>query len=899
MKKIYILAFTMLFSILSFGQNDKSWAKMGTSKSGNFYEVQAKFNKYWKNKTPEKGQGYKIFKRWENQIEDKIYPSGDLSLPSHTYPNFIEWQKNYNNNKAKNSNNQMKASMATSNWITLNQTSIASGYDSGSGRINFVTFDPQNPSTTMYVGAPDGGLWKTTNGGTSWTTNTDYLPIIGCAGLVIDPNNTDLMYLATGDRESDRRSIGVLKSIDGGLNWNTTGLVWTTTDNYKITKIIMDPNDPLKMMITTDGGVFRTVDGWNTVESQTIYEYLTDIEFNPTNSSVIYAAGKEIYKSIDGGINWTANPNTTGDLPNSSDVERIELAVTAADADYVYAIIGRSSDQGLEGFYRSTDSGDNFSKQSTASTPNILHSDADPTSASVGGQAFHDLAIAVSPINKDKVTIGGINQWQSTDGGVNWNRITYWLGTKPGHTYDPSYMEPEPYIHADIIYIEYMPGGNGTTFFTTCDGGISKTTDDGVTWTDVTANIAVGQQTSLSSSSTENIFFTGLQDIGSIKYTSGSWSVISGGDGEDGFIDSANADFIVSSTTNGQFFYSTDGGATAGIDIPWSPHPYHQFPDNSETEWFSPIHQDPGNVDHIYIGGRPFLYKCEDLFSAVTNNTSATFAKTGTTAPSPATKNILRFEIAPSNNAIIYVIKDNVISKSINSGSTWSDITSGLPVSVAKLKNLTVSNTNADKVWVVFSGYEDGEKVYKTTDGGSNWINVSAGLPNIPMNTIVYRKNNVNDEVYIGADLGVYAIDNIVTSAVPFLTNLPTCSVQDLEIYYPTPTTGKLRAATYGRGSWETDLNTQTLAVQEMSYTDVNAPVLYPNPVSNGVLNVKLIDNNSIYEYYLYNLLGEQVHKGTLSVLNSVIPLTDKSAGTYILRMISKETAYTQKIIIK
>jgi hypothetical protein len=887
MKKIYTLALAVLFSILSFGQNDKSWTKMGTSTNESFYEVKSKFDKFWDCKTPEKGQGYKIFKRWENQIEDKVYPSGDLSLPSSTYPNFIAWQKNYNDVLSKEANSKMIANLATANWVSLNQNSVASGYDTGSGRINFITFDPINPGMIMYVGAPDGGLWKTVNGGTSWTTNTDYLSIIGCAGLVIHPSDPSLMYLATGDKESDRRSIGVLKSTDGGLNWNTTGLVWTVDNNYKITKIVMDPNNPLVMMVTTDGGVFRTIDGWATVETHELDDkVLFDIEYKPSSSSIVYAAGKEIYKSSDGGVTWTVNPNISGDLPNSSIVERIELAVTSDDSNYVYAIIGRSSDQGFEGFYQSVDSGDSFTKKSTATTPNILHTDAAPTAASVGGQAFHDLAIAVSPINKDKITIGGINQWQSIDGGVNWTRITYWLGVNPA--YPGSNSQPEPYIHADIQYIAYLPGNN-TTFFTSCDGGISKTTDDGVTWTDMTNNIAVGQQTNIALSSiNENFFFVGLQDIGSLKSNGGSWSVLSGGDGEDGFVDRAGDNFIVSSTVEGEFFYSSDGGVSSQ-DIPWSP----AMP---KGEWFSPIKQDPIDADKVYIGGHPDLYVSTDLFFG---NPTVTYSTTGTTPPSPIGNNILRFEIAPSNASTIYVIKDNIISKSANSGSTWSDITGTLPVGSAKLKNLAVSNTDASKVWVVFSGYTEGEKVYKTTDGGTSWINVSNGLPNIPMNSIVYRKNSVTDEVYIGADLGVYAIDNSVTSAVPFLTNLPKCSVRDLEIFYPTPTTGKLRAATYGRGSWETDLSSATLSNHEISMIDSDAPVLYPNPVTNGLLNVKLKNNDKSYDYYIYNILGEQVFKGKTNPLNAIISLEDKSSGTYVLRIIVENKVFTQKIIIE
>ena len=215
---------------------------------------------------------------------------------------------------------------------------------------------------------------------------------------------------------------------------------------------------------------------------------------------------------------------------------RIELAVTEADSDYVYAIVGRTSDSGFEGFYRSTDSGDTFTKQSSASTPNILHSDMAPTAASEGGQANHDLAIAVSPNNEDKITIGGVNQWQSVDGGLNWTRITYWRGTDPNH---PGQGEaPEAYMHADVQYLQYLPGDTATTtLFATCDGGIYKSTDDGISWTDLTANIAVGQQTNIElSETTEDFYFAGLQDIGSLLHKNGAWSVLSGGDGEDGLL---------------------------------------------------------------------------------------------------------------------------------------------------------------------------------------------------------------------------------------------------------------------------------------------------------------------------------------------------------------------------
>lgn len=782
MKKITLLLLFLTLTALS--QNTKNqidWRDLDGNKGASFYEVRNTFRTFWINKTKEKGQGWKQYKRWENYMAPRVYPSGNMALPSSNYENFIAWQKDNNFQESQ------IASRTTGNWTTLNSDTPPTGYDVGSGRINFVVFDPISPTTTMYVGAPDGGLWKTTDGGTTWSTNTDFLPVIGCSGLVIDPTDSQKMFLLTGERETDRRSIGVLKSTDGGATWNPTSLVWTALDNYKTSKIVMDPNDPSIMMIATDGGVFKTDDAWDSWTQVGEVEIISDIEFKPGNSQTVYSsANNKIFKSTDNGDTWI---QITSGLPSEGLISRIELAIAPSNDAYVYAILG-DQNSGFLGMYRSTNSGTNFSLRSN--TPNILHASANPGAGDTGGQAFHDLAIAVKPDDEEIVTIGGINQWQSTNGGASWTRITYWLGADS--EYPSQNSEPEPYIHADIQYIAYQPGSN-STFFSTCDGGISKTTDNGVTWADITNNINVGQQTNIALSETNaNFLFTGLQDIGSLKYNTGVWSGLSGGDGEDGFIDRTNNDNVISSTVEGEFFISYDGGITYN-DVTGLP---------SGGEWFSPIHQDPIDAGTVYVGGFPNLRRSTDVLSGN--------AYSWTTLGSPVgAGNILRFEIAPSNNNVMYAIKENTISRSANAGSNWSNITGSLPVGSATLKNLVVSNTDADKLWVVFSGYSASNKVYRSNNGGVSWTNVSTGLPNIPMNAIVYTNDSANDALYVAADIGVYYLDNTLTTWEPFLTNLPNVAVQDLEIFYPT---GKLRAATYGRGSWESPLraNSETCA---------------------------------------------------------------------------------------
>ena len=300
----------------------------------------------------------------------------------------------------------------------------------------------------------------------------------------------------------------------------------------------------------------------------------------------------------------------------------------------------------------------------------------------------------------------------------------------------------------------------------------------------------------------------------------------------------------------------------------------------------------------VYVGGKPALYKSTDILTNA-DDVQPTWVALGTPQ---ANKNILRFEIAPSNNQIIYAITDDKLSKSIDAGLTWSDITGTLPVGAAKLKNLAVSNTDADKVWVVFSGYSATSKVFKTIDGGANWTDVnSSTLPNLPINTIVYVKNSDKDVVYVGADIGVYSFDNDQTTWTTFSTDLPKNSVQDLEIYYSSSTTGKLRAATYGRGAWESSITftSATLSSKETAMASSEAPIIYPNPVTDAVVNVKLQDNSKIYEYVIFDFKGTVLLKGVLDVNNTTIPVPGLTSGVYFVKMINGAAVSNQKIIIK
>jgi PKD repeat protein len=750
--------FVVLF--LSYSLRAQVWVDNMNDPNLSFHEIQESFKSHWKNRIVEKGKGFKAFKRWEHYMKPRVYPSGDITLPSQTYGNYNDWKSQNLNSVIPNTIN--------GNWTIIGPVGKPSG--GGAGRLNFIRFDPNN-SSIMYVGAPDGGLWKSTNGGLSWSTNTDDLTVIGVSDLAIDPSNSQIMYLATGDNDAgDTYSIGVLKSIDGGATWNPSGLVFPVSSARRISKILINPNNTQIIMAFASNGIWRSTDGGaNWTQPTGTFNNIKDAEFKPGNPSVIYAASTVFKKSTDGGLTWIEI------ITGLTDIRRLAIAVTSANPEYVYVLAANSTDSGFLGLLRSINSASSFStRMSSTATNNILGWD-DGTDA--GGQGWYDLALAASPTNAEEIVTGGVNQWKSINGGTSFSLISHWSG---GYG--------KPYVHADVHDIIYFPG-SGTTCFSANDGGIFKSIDNGVSWTDISSNLSIAQQYRFSLSSTSStMVLAGHQDNGTNRTVNGtSWTQVNGGDGMDCFIDRTNNNFQIASIYYGNYYRTTSGSSNfSNIDDP-----------AVEGDWVSPIHQDPVAQAVVYAGGRPALYKTSNI-------AASTVTWTELATPNPAANTIIEFALAPSNNQVIYVLKSGSggISRSVDGGVTFTSCTN--PTTAVSPTWVAVSNTNPDVAFVVYSGYTSGDKVFKTNDGGLTWINLSSGLPNIPVNCIVFHNGTLNgDAVYIGTDVGVYYRDNSLSSWVDFTSGLPNCAVRDLEIFYPN---NKLRCATYGRGTWESDL---------------------------------------------------------------------------------------------
>ncbi len=430
MKQLCILLFTIALSLFV---NSQPWIE-GLSEdkrnSGDltFYEIQKAFNDYWepynvKNGYYEikgeqvKAPYWKQFKRWEWYWENRV----DASTGK--FPKTSAWEE-----LQKYLKENPGAKSSSGNWTSMGPSTTAGGY-AGLGRLNCVAFVPSD-ANTLYVGAASGGIWKTTNGGSSWTPLGDNNAVLGVSDIIVyrPVVGSDILYIATGDRDggsmwslgggqyNDNNSVGVLKSTDGGATWNTTGLTFTASQQRTVNRMLMDPFNINTLYAATSVGLYKTTNAgasWSLLTGT----HFVDIEFNPGTSATIYGStyGGDIYRSTNSGSTWSSVLSTP--------YGRTELAVTANNSNVVYALMDGTD--GLGGVYKSTNGGASFSVIYTGSL-NLLGWNCNGGDA--GDQGSYDLCIAADPNNANNVFVGGVNTWRSTDGGVNWSATTHWSG---------------------------------------------------------------------------------------------------------------------------------------------------------------------------------------------------------------------------------------------------------------------------------------------------------------------------------------------------------------------------------------------------------------------------------------------------------------------------------------
>lgn len=845
MKKLFVISVCLLFTNILVSQ---VWEDnlLKTNLSPTTQEKSDAFEAYREAHFYTKGNGFNPYAR-ELNFSLKRCSENTVFNPTSL---FLEWQK-----EQEKYIHTKEAS--ASNWVSKGPINtpiiLSNGKKRGNGRVNCIAFDPINPDI-IWIGSPAGGMWKTTDGGSNWTTATDNLPVIGVSHIAIDPTDTQIMYIVTGDAHaSDTYSIGILKSIDGGINWNTTGLSYNVSQEKDVNKVIINPNYTDSIYAITNSAILLSSDGGDTFNSVGIIGRWRDIEFKPGNPSIIYAAkqssgGSSIYRSSDGGASWIVINNGM-----SGSRYRPLIAVTPQNPEVVYALFS-ASDYGFHGLYKSSDGGNNWTLQSDS--PNILAWETDGTGT--GGQSWYDLSLGVATNDENLVYVGGINIWKSENGGVDWD-----IDASSGNGSNYSYM------HVDQHAFEFNPINH--IAYAGNDGGFYKYMENLNTWVDISDGLEIAQFYKLGlSKSNPNRVVAGAQDNGTEMLTNTTWDAIRGADGMECIIDHYDQDVIYSSSQYGGLRKSFNGGNS------WS----NIKPVNYEGGWVTPYKMHPNN-NNLLVVGYDEVYRsltAGAVWDSISHNVSGG-------------QSVKAIALAPSDQNYIYASTYSTLKVTTNAGASWTSIKAGLPN--YNITDIAVSTSNPDHIWVTFSEYASTHKVYESTNRGTTWTNITGNnLPNLPVNCIVYQ-GLTNDDLYIGTDVGVYYKDNSMTDWMPFMTGLPNVIVNELEIHYDE---GSISAATYGRGVWESPLNTLPSGVSENNLLDF---VIYPNPSTNNIsFSVKSALNSGVF-VRLYDLTGKVIIEKELHATDNTLNISELAKGCYIVSFDDNRGGLIRKKLIK
>lgn len=745
------------------------------------------------------------------------------------------------------------------------------------GRINCIAIHPSN-NDVMLVGNSTGGIFRTINGANTWEPVGDDLSHLAIGSIAFGNQNPDIIYAGSGDPNISglpHIGNGMYKSLDGGESWENVGLEETRI----ISRIVVDPsNDNIVYAATMglpferndDRGLYKTIDGglnWEQILFVSDEAGITDVVMDPSDTQILYAASwtrirnnteslvygedAHIYKSTDGGEAWVT---LSGGLPTDSQ-GRIGLAISQTNGNKLYSLwVGTNSQ--IQGVYSTTDGGQNWTELN--STGNLV--------GALGGFGWYFAQIRVSPVDDDEVSVLGVNMFTSFDGGQNWD-----LTTPEWWTYE---------VHADKHDMQYV---DENTVILATDGGLYRSSDHFGSWQDI-EDIPNTQFYRLAINPHEIGDYTGgAQDNGT---TTGSfeepnqWVRDYGGDGFQALFDPEDSNIKYAETQNGGLVKSYDSGNS------WEG--FNQgISGDDRVNWDAPIILSHHNNSILYTGTFRIYKNVNNTWISISDDL------TDGNIYGARYHTITTIDESPIQEGVLYVgTTDANVWRSMNGGTSWQNITDGLPERY--VTNIKASPENGSTVYVTHSGFKDNDNIahiHRSTDHGDSWIDITGDLIEQPVNHIEIMNDSV---LFAATDMGVYMTCNSGEQWSRVGSNMPIIPVFDIEIDV---NLNRLVASTFARSIQSISIDSLLLdvdvAIQEESFdNEIN---VFPNPASNRIVV------NGFHEDWVatwYGLDGKLLKKQDYSSDDKVIGLKEFPNGVFFVVLSSNTQVVSKQIII-
>ncbi len=695
----------------------QKWMQM-IDKTSNFYEIKAAFLKeneaqlktYYKNlrhgdveptdeafqaeHEREEYQNIIHFMRMAEWVEPRVSETyGDMdALIESDYRARLAQQKELN-------------ARASANWSLIGPVNTNNMF--GNGRVNSIKVDPNNAST-LYACTPAGQLWKSSDNGSSWAVISNGIPAAGVTNVAVDPTNSNILYALTGDADQaiyHPSSRGLYKSINGGTTWTTTGINYTT-NGVLLTSILIDPTNTQNILVSGTNGIWRSTNG-GTLFTQVNTSSIRELVFNPSNKSTVFAgskSGARLLRSYDKGITWT---QITSGLPTSAAANRFSIDVSPADSNYVYLMATDLTDN-MQGFYKSVDGGSTFVQMSTS--PNIpsgqgwynLAVTADLTDTikvyAGGGNVYRSINggttwsnLGIPHVDVHDLQFNGTNLLASSDGGVyryngsSWNNISanlaiaqpYGIGLSPtnanmiisGHQDNGTNLTTNVSTWSAVSggdgMISFIDRTNNNRLFCTYQNGVlRRSTNGGSSFSDIyTVPGGYWVTPFIQDPVDANTLYAGGDQLNKSIDGGTTWTTISPANGQVRWIDVCRTNNQIIYYVTASKIYKTIDGGTNWTDVSGT------VPTTTHLN----VHIDVNNPDAVYV--TIASSSTNQVFYTSNGGTTWTNISSGLPAVSA---NTITTQIGLSG--VAYCGTDlGVYYRNPSVSSTWQSFNTGLP----------------------------------------------------------------------------------------------------------------------------------------------------------------------------------------------------------------------------